>query len=145
MSKPRRKSPHSPEGTTYHEVGYGRPPRHGQFKPGHSGNPKGRPKNSRNLKTIIREVFTERIMVREGERRRSITKLEGVVLRQVEAALKGSDRAALAVLKMAQQVELLDDFQKPSEMLRLSPAEQSVFEEIRASLLEGNQDDGKTS
>jgi hypothetical protein len=36
-------------------VGYCRPPREHQFKPGQSGNPRGRPKGSRNRATIINQ------------------------------------------------------------------------------------------
>ena len=32
-------------------VGYGKPPAHTQFKPGQSGNPKGRRKGQRNVRT----------------------------------------------------------------------------------------------
>jgi hypothetical protein len=44
-----------------YEIGYGRPPRHSQFKPGQSGNPKGRPKpkNSHILKDF-ESVFLKR-------------------------------------------------------------------------------------
>ena len=41
-------------------VGYGRPPVAKQFKPGTSGNPKGRPTGAKNLKTLIREAMTGR-------------------------------------------------------------------------------------
>lgn len=34
-----------------YEVGYGKPPKHTQYKPGQSGNPDGRPKGSKNKRT----------------------------------------------------------------------------------------------
>ena len=111
-------------------VGYGRPPLHGRFKLGRSGNPRGRPKQSRNLKTIIQQALIDRITVREGDRRRSITRLEGVVLRQIEGALKGSDRAALATLKIAAQVGLLDGSETAFEAPALTPAEQQLMQNL---------------
>jgi hypothetical protein len=111
-------------------VGYGRPPQHSRFKPGQSGNPHGRPKHSRNFKTIIQQALTGRITVREGEKQRRITKLEGVVLRQIEGALKGSDRAALATLKIAGQVGLLDEADTSFEPAALTVAEQRIIEQI---------------
>ena len=37
-------------------VGYGRPPVNRQFKPGQSGNPRGRPKGSKNFPTMFAEA-----------------------------------------------------------------------------------------
>jgi hypothetical protein len=111
-------------------VGYGRPPRHSRFKKGQSGNPKGRRKHSRNFKTIIREALTGRISIREGEKRRSISKLEGVVLRQLEGALKGNERAALAALKIATQVGLLEDAGSGFEEQPLTATERELLQEI---------------
>ena len=82
-------------------VGYRRPPKHTRFQRGMSGNPRGRPKKSQNLKTIIQHALTASVVVREGENKRHVSKLEGIVLRQVESALKGDGKAALAALKMA--------------------------------------------
>ena len=38
------------------EVGYGKPPKAHQFKPGQSGNPKGRPRGAKSEATILREI-----------------------------------------------------------------------------------------
>ena len=61
--------PHSP-GDPGSLVGYGRPPLHSRFKPGRSGNPKGRAKQSRNLRTIVQQVLREDMPIREGGRLR---------------------------------------------------------------------------
>ncbi len=57
---------HAPE--PGYAIGYGRPPAHSRFKPGQSGNSKGRAKYSRNLRTIVEEVLQQRIVIREGQR-----------------------------------------------------------------------------
>jgi hypothetical protein len=68
-------------------VGYGKPPAHTQFKPGQSGNPKGRRKGPRNVRTVVEEALNQRIRIKEGDRIRSLTKLDGVILTMVSAAL----------------------------------------------------------
>ena len=114
-------------------VGYGRPPIETRFKPGVSGNAAGRPKRSRNLKTIIRTALTAHVTVREGEKKRSVTKLEGIVLRQLESALKGNDKAALATLKMAAQVGLLEVGETEIDAPQLSAGEQQIVDELLSS------------
>ena len=111
-------------------VGYARPPIASRFKPGKSGNPRGRPRNSRNLKTIIQGALTAPVVLREGARKRSISKLEGIVLKQVESALKGNEKAALATIKMAAQVGLLDVPEGAAETLTLSASEQEMVNEL---------------
>jgi hypothetical protein len=111
-------------------IGYGRPPEHGRFKPGSSGNPKGRRKNSRNLKTIIQQALTSSVTVREGSRTRTVSKLEGIVLRQVETALKGNEKAALAVLRMASHVDLLNGSDNSSGNNELTAAEKRILDDF---------------
>ena len=114
------------------QVGYGRPPAGSRFKKGTSGNPRGRPKHSKNMKTIIREALTSPVTVREGERTRRVPKIEDV-LRQVEAALKGDEKAAITALKMAAQVGLLEET-VGAEILELSPQENLTVNEALAQL-----------
>jgi len=113
-------------------VGYGQPPLASRFKPGTSGNAKGRPKGSKNLKTLIREAMTASISIQEGEKTRRVTRLEGVVLRQLQSALKGSDRAALAVIKMAHQLRFLEDSESVTAETALSPEEERILNELIA-------------
>lgn len=81
------------------EVGYGKPPRAHQFKSGQSGNPKGRPKGSKNESTILKEVLSEKISLRQPNgRTRKIPVLEGIHRKQVEFALKGNTKSAAFVL-----------------------------------------------
>lgn len=60
------------------EVGYGKPPRTHQFKPGQSGNPKGRPKGAKSEATILYELLHRKIPIREGGKTRKVTVLEAI-------------------------------------------------------------------
>ena len=110
--------------------GYGRPPEHTRFKPGTSGNPKGRPKQSKNLKSIIQQALTSTVTVRENGRQRSVSKIEGVVLSQLERALKGNEKAALAVLRMAGHVDLLNGGDGSADGDQLSPADEKILAQL---------------
>jgi hypothetical protein len=79
-------------------VGYGRPPVHTRFKAGQSGNPKGRRKGQRNVHTVVDEALSQRITIREGNRTRSVTKLDAVIVTMVNAALKGDTKAQTSLM-----------------------------------------------
>ena len=53
-------------GKNDYEVGYGRPPKHTQFPKGVSGNPKGRRKGSRGLKTDLEEALRATLTITVG-------------------------------------------------------------------------------
>jgi hypothetical protein len=80
------------------DVGYGRPPVTHQFKPGQSGNPRGRPKGTKNEATMLHEVLNRRIEVRQNGMLRRVTVLEALLLRSVEDGLKGNPKAAAFLL-----------------------------------------------
>ena len=114
-------------------IGYRRPPRHSQFKPGTSGNPKGRPKQSKSLKSIIQDALTSKVTVRENGRVRSVSKIEAVVLSHVERALKGDDKASVAVIRMAGHVDLLSGPEDGADKTTLSATEEKILMELFAN------------
>jgi hypothetical protein len=91
-----------------YKVGYGRPPAHGQFKPGCSGNTKGRPKGSRNAKTIVGKVLNGQITVRENGKARKATKLEAMIEAATHKAMKGDTPALNAVVALLIRTGHLD-------------------------------------
>ncbi|RYH07049.1 DUF5681 domain-containing protein [Tropicimonas sp. IMCC6043] len=83
-----------------YEVGYGRPPKHTQFKKGQSGNPKGRPKGSKNVDTMLRETLLRPVVITENGKRRKITALEAFFRQTLKSALEGDARASDKLLKL---------------------------------------------
>jgi Family of unknown function (DUF5681) len=76
-----------------YEVGKGRPPLSTRWKPGQSGNPKGRPKGAKNLVTIFHESFKQKLEIQERGKFRQITALEAIVKKLMNEALKGNLKA----------------------------------------------------
>ena len=90
----KRSSSHRRVKRAAEEVGYGRPPRAHQFKPGQSGNPRGRPKGAKNEATLLRAILGRKLTAREGGKPRTMTVLEAILLRFTEDALKGNTKSA---------------------------------------------------
>lgn len=80
--------------------GYKRPPRTTQFKTGRSGNPKGRPKGARNLKSELNDELGEIISVKEQGRSKTITKQRALIKSLMAQAVQGDTRAANTLINM---------------------------------------------
>lgn len=88
-----------------YEVGYGKPPRHSQFKPGQSGNPSGRPKGSQSLSTVLLREMNAPLTIRENGRERRITKMEAAIKQLVNKAATGDTRSLTLLLGLQQSME----------------------------------------
>ena len=88
----------SATGRNGYKVGYGRPPTHTRFRPGRSGNPKGRPKGAKNETTILHEIMNRPIEIRESGKARRISVLTAILLKFAENALKGDPKSATFLL-----------------------------------------------
>ena len=93
MSTTDDRNPKSDENGDEEKIGCGNPPRHSRFKPGQSGNRKGRPKGAKGRKGTVEKIASEVHRVIEGGRPSRRTTLELVILTVRELALKGDVRA----------------------------------------------------
>jgi hypothetical protein len=96
-------------------VGYKRPPKLTQFRPGKSGNAKGRPTHVRNFKTDLRDELGEYIPVREGGREMKITKQRAFIKALVAAAIKGDMRATNALVSFCNRTHGSEDQADPAD------------------------------
>ena len=94
-----------------YKVGYGKPPKSGQFKRGRSGNPRGRPKGSQKLATDLAAELNEQITVREDGKSHRVSKQRALIKSLMAKALQGDVRANAAVLALYARVisDLPDD------------------------------------
>lgn len=110
-------------------VGYKRPPKARRFKPGQSGNTKGRPKGSKNFATVIADELRARIPVVENGRRRKITKRQAVAKQLVNKAVAGDFKAIPTLLNEARHHEE-DAVTRSAETEFDSPEDRNVVENI---------------
>jgi hypothetical protein len=94
---------------TSSDVGYGKPPKATRFRKGRSGNPKGRPSGEENILSVFKRMVTKRIKVREGDRWRTITMADAIILQNYRAALQKDQTAMNNIMRLAEESgELID-------------------------------------
>ena len=106
-------------------VGYGKPPKETRFKPGRSGNPRGRPKGSKNFNTILAKRLQELVGRPPMSWRRSRIKhyLEQLVDRAI-----GGDWAAIK--EVVAKMKKYDTIEEPVSF----PGDSSSFAEVIARI-----------
>ena len=85
-----------------YEVGYGKPPREGQFKPGHTRSRGRRSRKAPDVNKVILDEIASTIEIKEGPRTRKVTKLAALIKRLMSKALAGELRALAMLLSLIQ-------------------------------------------
>jgi hypothetical protein len=104
-----------------YDVGYGKPPEATRFKPGQSGNPRGRSKRSRNAKTLLKEALDEMVTVREAGIVQRMTKREAFFKTLVARSLKDHRFSALLMKIMEKYDLVLPDVPHSIEVVFVNP------------------------
>jgi hypothetical protein len=89
MAKKRKKV-----SSTAQKIGRGNPPKHTQFRKGTTGNPKGRPKGSKNLSTYLMEAARDQVSATVGGKTRKISKIQATAM-QLATKAAGGDQPAI--------------------------------------------------
>ena len=72
-----------------YEVGCGKPPKEHQFKPGQSGNPRGRPKSKKSGSTDISELLGEPVKVKVDGKVQYMSPFEAILRKLTKKAVDG--------------------------------------------------------
>jgi Family of unknown function (DUF5681) len=124
------------------KVGYKKPPKNRQFPKGTSGNPKGRPKNTRNLKTDLAEELKRRISITAHGRAASVTKQQALIMASITKAIKGDMRAATVIFTLVRQL-LEPDAQFDDAIMQPSLADQEIVEAFLKRHVTNRKGEGK--
>ena len=124
-----------------YEIGYGRPPMNTRFKNGQSGNPKGRPRGTKNFATDLQEELSETIPVREGNRRVRVTKQRAMIKRVIQKALEGDIRSIEVLVKHSSQTPAMDELDHIAD--DLSPEDRAILEEAVMARIASNRGDAQ--
>lgn len=123
-----------------YEVGYKKPPESGQFKLGHK-RAKGRPKGSKNAKTIARMVFFEKISYLSNGKKVKAEAFE-VMLRKLRGkALEGDLRAITQVASIIFALDPPEQEAPPPELTEAERAVMGNYLALQQMMLPDNDDE----
>ena len=82
-------------------VGYGRPPKGARFKKGQSGNPKGRPKGTKNKSLPYESILGQEVTIYENGKARVVSAARAAMLKFAEMAMNGKGSMAVHLADVA--------------------------------------------
>lgn len=121
-------------------VGYGKPPRHSRFKPGQSGNPKGRPKGARGFDAELAEELKQTVTIKENGVVRKISKSRAMVKSLINKAAMGDHKSCQLVLSRSDLVRA----QAGSEQGDLAEVDKLILQDYLRRQNERKDDDPST-
>jgi hypothetical protein len=94
-----------------YKVGHKRPPKHSQFKPGQSGNPRGRPRGAKDHSKLLNRALDETLPITENGRKGKVTKRVAMYKQLANRAAQGDLRAIQIILRALNTLEERPDWE----------------------------------
>jgi hypothetical protein len=96
-----------------------------KFKKGQSGNPGGRPKGAKGMKTLLAQELKESITVQQDGKKKRIRRSEALIKRMVNDALQGRDRPRDTILRYT---DAMDRDRQQQAAQELSEDDQAILD-----------------
>ena len=103
-----------------YDVGYGRPPKHGQFQKGKSGNPSGRRTELEKFASVLRDELAKEIVMKIGDQKMKASVMRGLTRLLINQALSGDKKA---ISELMRQINRYFPEGGTSEDVTLPPSE----------------------
>jgi len=118
-------------------VGYANPPKHAQFQKGKSGNPKGRPKGSIKLDSVVLGTFNQKVTITVNGKIRKVPAIQALSTKVLALAMGGDQACIKLVYQLYGACQPANDNKTLpiGSSFELSPAELATIE--KSTLLKG--------
>ena len=128
----------NPDDKDDYDIGYGKPPKDTQFKKGQSGNPKGRPKGTKNFKSDLMEELSELVLISEDGKQRPVSKQRALLKRAMQKGLEGDIRAIGMFAGWV--LQFLDIGSAEADSDELSPDDEAILQRFLSDSSNDNVD-----
>ena len=127
-----------------YEVGYRKPPKDSRFKKGRSGNPRGKPRGTKNSATLLKQALLAPVLVKQNGHQTKTTKLRVIVTRLIHQAMKGVYVSIRLLLRYAGLDRLLNEPERENQGLSAATAD-AIRRAIAGDLYRPETDAGSTA
>ncbi|MBZ9965007.1 DUF5681 domain-containing protein [Mesorhizobium sp. BR1-1-2] len=117
------------------KVGYGKPPKKSRFKPGQSGNPRGRRKRTENIGLAVLTELRQPITVRENGQEQVLTKRDAIAKTIVAGALAKNVKMIQILMSLVPDQFRIPEASKPAASAPVSAEEAEILERFFAQRL----------